>query len=87
MIPTTTPDAQVRLKLALGATYAGQPVKHFMTDELLVTIGSLIQQLEAEHRDLDFRHSFVHRRSKHYTKKQLKEIAEKEARAQEEKQT
>ena len=78
MIPTTTEDARVRITLALEARYAGQPVKNFQTDELLTVIGTLIQQLGAQHRDLDFRYSFVHRRSKHYTKKQLKEIADKE---------
>lgn len=79
MTDPTTDDNQRRVKLALKATFAGEPVKNFRTDELLMLIGSLIQQLEAEHRDLDhrFRAPYVSK-SKYYTPKQLAQRAEKE---------
>lgn len=66
MIDTTSTWAAARAKLAKVSTFQGKPVKAFSPDELLVVIGSLVQQLrtveEGVNRDLDFVMPAVYRK-------------------------
>lgn len=48
MIDPTTPEAQHRIKLAKDALYQGLRIKDATRTQLLVVIGTLIQQLDFE---------------------------------------
>lgn len=66
MIDITSIWGRQRIEEARKAHFSGKPLKVCSPDELLLIIGSLMQQLErTERKDLDFRYSVKVSAQKH----------------------